>query len=302
MAGVTVLEAFLLPRIASSMFLLGNMRAAGLSDRGERFCGTYVGAFEGEELVGVLAHYWNGVVMPQAGEHVDALWRAAVAASDRGVTGAIGPAGQVTTIRDGLLSAAVKGGVVPVPRMDEREPLFELQLDALSVPEAPASGRVNGRLAEPRDLETLSAWRAAYEVETLGSVGSPKLRADARAAVVRQTGDGSLWVLESGGALVALTGFNTRTAEAVQVGGVYTPPEWRRRGYGRCVVAASLLGARDTGAELGVLFTSENNVPAQRAYTALGFRPVGAFRLWLLREPLDVAAALRQEGEVDKVE
>lgn len=32
------LEAFLLPRIDSSMFLVGNLRAAGLDDNGERYC------------------------------------------------------------------------------------------------------------------------------------------------------------------------------------------------------------------------------------------------------------------------
>ncbi len=97
-----------------------------------------------------------------------------------------------------------------------------------------------------------------------------------------------------------MSGFNTRIPEAVQVGGVYTPPALRSRGYARCVVAASLLAARDEGAALGVLFTGEDNIPAQRAYIALGFRHVGAFGLTLLREPWapEPAESARHPGQV----
>ncbi len=103
-------EAFLRPHVASSMFLLGNMRAAGLIDRGERLCGTYVGAFDDDVLVGVVAHYWNGILMPQAPVHVETLWREALAASRRAVTGIIGPGDQVSAIRSSLLADADAAG------------------------------------------------------------------------------------------------------------------------------------------------------------------------------------------------
>ena len=62
-----------------------------------------------------------------------------------------------------------------------------------------------------------------------------------------------------------------------------TPPELRRRGYARAVVAASLLDARAEGAERSILFTPVENIPAQRAYEALGYRHIGDYRLFLLR-------------------
>ena len=76
--------------------------------------------------------------------------------------------------------------------------------------------------------------------------------------------------------------------EAVQVGGVWTPPELRRRGYGRCVVAASLLDARSEGVEKAILFTPERNIASQKAYTALNFQHIGDYRLVLLKSPLAV--------------
>jgi uncharacterized protein len=54
-----------------------------------------------------------------------------------------------------------------------------------------------------------------------------------------------------------------------------------RQGLARCAVAASLLDVRDEGVELAILFTGDDNVPAQRAYGALGFERVGDFR-WVV--------------------
>jgi predicted GNAT family acetyltransferase len=92
-------------------------------------------------------------------------------------------------------------------------------------------------------------------------------------------------VLEADGQPVAYQQFNAMLPDVVQVGGVWTPPAWRGRGYGRAVVAGALLAARDAGARRGVLFTGDANLPARRAYAALGFSRVGEWALIFLREP-----------------
>jgi predicted GNAT family acetyltransferase len=43
-----------------------------------------------------------------------------------------------------------------------------------------------------------------------------------------------------------------------------------------------LLAAREAGATLALLFTTEANLPARRAYAALGFEAIGSYRLLLL--------------------
>ena len=82
---------------------------------------------------------------------------------------------------------------------------------------------------------------------------------------------------------MAKSSFNARIKEAVQIGGVWTPPELRNRGYGRSAVAASLLEARSEGVEKAILFTGGDNIPAQKAYTSLGFQPIGRYRIFLLQ-------------------
>ncbi|MFN2226019.1 MAG: GNAT family N-acetyltransferase, partial [Anaerolineae bacterium] len=256
----SALEAFLLPRVDSSMFLLGNMRAVGLRDDGGTYQGTYVAAWQGGAIVGVAAHYWNGNLVLQALAVLGALCRTAIEASGRPLRGLVGPAGQVEAARRALdlAPAAVQ--------LDEEEHLYSLDLKNLQVPPALAAGRLAGRRIEPHDVEMVTAWRVGFSVESLGDEESPRLWDACRAAVERGLAEGRIWVLEDEGQPVATTAFNTAIREAVQVGGVWTPPALRCRGYGRAAVAASLLAARDEGATRGILFTGKENVPAQRAY------------------------------------
>ena len=271
-----LLEAFLLPRVATSMFLIGNMRDAGLADQGQRYQGAYAAAFEGGQIAAVVAHYWNGNLVLQAPRHLDALQRAAVAASGRPIQGILGPDEQVAAARRVL---DINDSRV---RLDETEKLYSLSLADLRTPEPLRSGRLRGRRIEPRDLDLIVQWHVAFSLESLGEVDSPELRAQERVTVQNLMQEGRTWILEDRGQPVATSSFNASIAEAVQIGGVWTPPELRSRGYGRAAVAASLLDARNEGATTAILFTPQGNIPAQRAYEALGFRHIGEYRLLLL--------------------
>ena len=279
------LEAFLLPRIASSMFLLGNMRHSGLIDGGEPYEGTYVAAFEGERITSVVAHYWNGNLVTQAQGHLSELWRAAVKASGREIRGILGQDDQVSALMDEL---HIDDADV---QMDETENLYRLDLDQLVVPEPLSKGRVVGRRIQPRDLDVVTEYRARFCIETLGDEDNADLRVQCRASVERHMQEGTAWILEFDGVPVSISAFNTAMKEAVQIGGVWTPPELRRRGYARAVVATSLLDARAGGARLAILFTGRKNVAAQKAYQALGFGHTGDYRILLLRRGMPVGVA-----------
>ena len=277
----SLLEAFLLPRLETSMFLVSNLRAAGLDDRGGRFEGTYAAALDGDRLLGVVAHYWNQYLIVQAPVHMSALARAAIAASRRPVRGLIGPLEQVE-----LLAAAF--GVVPEQaQVDEVEYLYSLRLAALVEPDDLRRGRVRGRRLRHSDLDLATEWRAAYSVEALSDMDTPALRERIRASLEASLEAGDIWILEDeGGRPLAQSGFNAMTAEAVQVGGVWTPPRLRGRGHGRAVVAASLRDAYAEGKQQAILFTGVHNVPAQKAYRALGFLHIGDYRVIVLRDPI----------------
>jgi len=274
-----VVESFLLAHADSSLFLLRNLSTNGLEDRGQRYDGTWAGAFEDGRLVAVAAHSWFSTVLVQAPRHLPDVVRAAVRASGRAVGGVIGPWAQATAARDALGFAGV------AMRMESHEGLYALPLDALVVPTLLTIGRATCRRSRAADLDLLASWRAGYRIETNAEEDSAELLAASRADVELGLAEGSGWVLEVDATPVAYQQFNATLPDVVQVGGVWTPPPLRGRGYARAVVAGALLAARVEGVRRGVLFTGESNLPARRAYAALGFTRVGDWALLFLKTP-----------------
>jgi len=269
------LRDFLSPHEASSMFLLANERAAGLVDRGEPLQGTYVAALEAGRLIGVAAHFWNGMLVLQTPDPgaLEPIARATIRRSGRELQGLAGPRGQV---ENAVRALGLEGRPTS---LDSREKLYELELEDLRVPDALASGRFLCRRPDAAELELLAAWRAEFSIESLGLTDGEELRAVSRAELARQDADGAVWIVVDGDRPVSHSAFNARLPDVVQVGGVWTPRELRGRGYARCAVAGSLLAARRDGVKRAVLFTAQENGSARAAYEALGFRVTGDYGL-----------------------
>ena len=267
------LEAFLSGHADSSMFLRANARAAGLVDHGRPLEATYIAAFEGDRITAVAAHCWNGNILVQAPRQLNDVVRAAVARSGRAVAGLLGPWEQVVAARQAL-------GLEHAPTAPTgRDELFSLTLSNLIVPEPLRARRVTCRRSDAADLDLLVAWRVAFNVESLGHTDGPDLRARSREDVTRTHEAGSIWMLLAGSEPVSCSAFNSRLPDMVQIGGVWTPPALRGRGYARSVVAGSLLDARRDGVTRAVLFAEDP--AAKRAYLPLGFRVVGDYGLIL---------------------
>jgi RimJ/RimL family protein N-acetyltransferase len=278
------LEAFLAGHRATSMFLRSNARAAGLVDRDAPGQGTYVAAFDGDAMIGVVGHFWNGMVLPQAPPALaETLARTAIAATGRRVLGISGALDQVEAAKRYLGLAALPAAI------DEPEGLYTLALRELRVPPALASGELVGRLAELRWLDRLVAWRLAYVAETLGQPITAETPArvvgEMRRTVEHRSGFVVVAAAEPDVPL-AYAGYNAELPDIVQIGGVWTPPAERGRGLARAVTAAALMAARDRGVTDAVLFTS--NPAARRAYESLGFVEVGSYGLFLLMEPATI--------------
>ncbi len=276
-----LLESYLQPCIESSLFLVSNMRAAGLVDNGRSQEGTYAATFEQDRIIGVAALFWNGSLILQAPiAQLPDLYQAIAAAAPRPIARFIGPKQQVQTLLDHL-------NITPAAlKLDEPEYLYSLNLADLQTPPQLRSEAWQGRLMQAKDIDLMTRWRVGYAIETLGDTESPALWQRMRAGAEKYLQMGRVWILEDNGQPVATTAFNATIKEMVQVGGVWTPPEWRRRGYGRAAVAASLLGVKADGIQTAILFTGESNIPAQKVYEAIGFQHIGDYRITLLKEPI----------------
>jgi uncharacterized protein len=269
------LDAFLLEHRDTSIFLRSNLARSGLQFQPKPFHAHYVGAFSGLTLTGVAAHCWNGMLLVQAADHVHGLVRACVAYSGRKVSGFCGPLEQVREAQVGLSLADAPAA------MKEDEWLYGLDLESVIVPGILAHGVVTARPPRPEERDLLCAWRLAYDIETLGATDSLETRERSARALDQQIADGNTWIALEAVRPVSLSAFNAALPDIVQLGGIYTPPELRGRGYAKAAVAASLLAARERGVSRAVLFTS--NPSAARSYEAVGFRRLGDFGLVLLR-------------------
>jgi RimJ/RimL family protein N-acetyltransferase len=268
---------FLERHVDTSLFFFSNVERAGLVDRGEALQATYVACFDaGGQITAVAGHAWNGNVMVQGDEGLERAVLLATSCSSRAVRGIVGPWPQVVRARAALGLSQTRAA------HDGKELLFVLELAALKIPDLLKQGRVE--LREPSDAEAeqlLNEWRADYLVECLGAVRSPELAASAREQIARWRERSQLWVLVRDARVVAVTGFNAEARGTVQVGGVFTPPALRGKGYARAAVAASLQLAQQRGTRRSVLFTAEHNQPARRAYGSLGYEVTGDFGLVL---------------------
>jgi len=267
------LRNFLERHADSSMLLLSNLTHAGLDSPGQVYGGVYAGQFDDGILTGVAAHCWNGNLLLQAPRNPVAVARAAVEASGKEVCGLVGPADQTTTARVGL------GLMETATQVARDEALLALDLKDLIVPEALLKGQLVCRRPRASELDLLINWRADYRVEATNEPEGPELRWSSRLEIERLRAEKKQWVLARDGRLVATCAFHTNIGPHVQIGGVWTPPAYRSKGYARAVVAGALLRARQDGAKRATLFTDEPS--ARRAYEAVGFHPVGEFGLVL---------------------
>lgn len=262
---------WLLGHLESSVILLSNLERAGIVYEGKRYQATYVGRFDTSgALTALAAHSWNGWLTLQGDAGIEQTAALALESSGRPLGGLIGPGQLVSRVQQASGRAAVH---------ESREILFSVELSALQVPALLERDDVEVGPPSADLLELLTSWRVEYVVEALSATRSPQVEERARENVVAGRDEGTLWILKVGGEVVSMTSTTAAGAGAVQIGGVYTPPSLRGRGYARCVVAGCLLAQRARGARLSTLFTGVENPDAQRVYRSLGYREIGDYGL-----------------------
>jgi predicted GNAT family acetyltransferase len=142
---------------------------------------------------------------------------------------------------------------------------------------APAGVPGEARRATQADREVLVAWAAAFAAELHEDRGDPAEPVDDRLP----HGD-LLWLWEDGGRCVSTAWLSPPVAGVIRVGGVYTPPELRGRGYASGVVAAAS-GYALTRGRACMLYTDQANPTSNKIYQLLGYRAVGDARAYDFR-------------------
>ncbi|MCX7300793.1 MAG: GNAT family N-acetyltransferase [Rhodobacterales bacterium] len=262
---------FLRRHLETSLFPIANLIAHGMTgghDRAMRFW------LDGRPIRGLIGKTEAGMIMPQ--------WPLCMMPDLTPLSGftAIGLIGDAEQVR--RLGSALGLSDAPT-QLAADEPLFTLTLtDLLTPPHDPALA-LHPLTAAPLDL--LRDWRCAYLQET---TGTPADKAPAIAAqdIDSYIANDSHRVLLRDGIPVAMTGFNARLPDTVQIGGVWTPPALRGQHLARTALALHLTEARAAGVSRAILFAASKS--AARAYCAIGFRQIGTLNVTLFDAPQEI--------------
>lgn len=123
------------------------------------------------------------------------------------------------------------------------------------------------RPAMQADVTLVASWVACFAAEAGTQATSTREYVGARIAA----GEMVLWCDD---APRSLAGYSGRSPNGVRIGYVYTPPEWRGRGYATACVAALSQRALDEGAAFCCLYTDLANPTSNAIYQRIGYVPI----------------------------
>jgi len=154
--------------------------------------------------------------------------------------------------------------------------LMSLPREDLRPAMPPLDPEVRIRRAGAADAEELFPLQKGYEMEEV--VIDPAQFSDGQCmkTLRRSLHTDLVYVAERAGLPVSKAATNARGFVVDQVGGVYTEPPDRNRGYAKAVVIA-LLKAIFQEKSAACLFVKKRNRPAISLYDRLGFAPIGDY-------------------------
>jgi predicted GNAT family acetyltransferase len=130
--------------------------------------------------------------------------------------------------------------------------------------------------AEPahiRDLDLILEWIRAFVLEATPEA-PPQSVARVKKGMKGAIEQEFLYVLRVNEKIVSMAGKWSETPNGRRIGGVYTPPDNRNKGYGTEVVAKVSQSALDEGKQYCFLFTDLSNPYSNRMYQKIGYRPI----------------------------
>ena len=127
-------------------------------------------------------------------------------------------------------------------------------------------------MATEADLPLLAEWAYRFTVDCFGSAD----QAEAAEMAQRRVADRDAYLWEDGQP-VSMAGSSRPTTHGITVNLVYTPPQFRRRGYATSCVARLSQLLLDGGWKFCTLFTNLANPTANDIYQKIGYTAVCDF-------------------------
>lgn len=128
--------------------------------------------------------------------------------------------------------------------------------------------------AEPKDRGLLLEWLRAFVTEAVPDPDEVFRRMERTLESRFGIESAGFWLWEDGGEPVSLAGFSGPTPTGIRIGPVYTPPEFRRRGYATTLVADLSAWLLERGHRACFLYTDLANPTSNRIYVEIGYERI----------------------------
>ena len=146
-----------------------------------------------------------------------------------------------------------------------RQRIYKLQkVNPIQYPEG------SFRQATIDDLDRAIKWGHSFHADCFGDSGHPEID-DHQIKTMIEVGNLFFWNDPEPVSMAALT---RPTLHGISVSFVYTPPEFREKGYASAVVAKLSQQCLDEGREFCTLYTDLSNPTSNSIYRRIGYSPV----------------------------
>jgi len=274
------LQTFLEKYKPYCMFLLNNLLISGLGFKDKPYHGDYWAIFDSDNRVyGTLAIYWNGNIMlhGEGLKHISQLLASFKQHNQYPIGGIIG---ENAFVLRAISELELENHQYNVNR---KETLYTISASQLKRPSQLDENRHYLIPLQQLDKDILFQWLWDYEIEAMHQVPGDALKHHVNLRIDRFMQDEDCWALLQNEEPVALCGFNARIPDMVQLGPVFTPKTYRSKGFAKIMVYLAL---KSSQVQSAILFT--DNPAATKAYQAIGFKPIGEYRLAILTQKTNV--------------
>lgn len=138
----------------------------------------------------------------------------------------------------------------------------------------PAGGSGEYRPATEDDFETMTQWMMDFAAEALDGSLREDAERNVRARLESDPKARGMRFWSDNGKPVSMAGYGGLTPHGIRIGPVYTPPEYRGRGYASALTAAVSQELIDGGRSFVTLFTDLSNPTSNHIYQTIGYVPV----------------------------
>jgi uncharacterized protein len=128
--------------------------------------------------------------------------------------------------------------------------------------------------AAETDRELLIEWVMAFGAEALDGTSREEAEQGVDLRLASSPDFRGLRLWWDAGKPVSFAGYGGPTPNGIRIGPVYTPPEYRGRGYASACVAALSQELLDSGRKFCFLFTDLSNPTSNHIYQNIGYEPV----------------------------